>query len=478
MNDVNRLVNTVDPGYSGSVWIGLHAETEYRWVWSMGDSVISWDSMWHPGEPNGDGECVRSFNGSWYDESCSAILPFVCFNDSTYYCRQHHTDLASISSPEQQNLLSDKSSLWIGLFLDSWEWSDQKSLSFRHWEADQPSQSSGSGDCVAMSRKKSGKWAQYSCDLQQPFICYGDNKFPQISGLSRPYFYINKAMSWPEAQSYCRERFTDLATADSMDDVNRLVNIVDAGYNGSVWIGLKGGTQKRWVWSDGENNTSQYYNWDSGQPDGDGDCIATNSGAWHDVPCYINLYFVCYGNSGYILVKSLKTWRDAQSYCRQHYTDLPTIRNISEKNQINQILLSGYYIWIGLFFDSWEWSDKWSRVFRHWAADQPFHASGSGDCVAMARNNSGRWAQYSCDLKKPFICYGDDKRKQIVRLKVTCKGKCALNDPSLQTAILNEISEKLKNMILESDSKISWRKGEDGELFHLEKNHTVNLDNK
>ncbi|XP_026103975.1 C-type lectin domain family 10 member A-like [Carassius auratus] len=104
--------------------------------------------------------------------------------------------------------------------------------------------------------------------------------FWSSSGLSRPYFYINKAMSWPEAQSYCRERFTDLATADSMDDVNRLVNIVDAGYSGSVWIGLKRGTQTRWVWSDGENNTSQYYNWDSRQPDGDGNCIATYSGAW------------------------------------------------------------------------------------------------------------------------------------------------------------------------------------------------------
>uniref|UniRef100_A0A8C1ZMF6 C-type lectin domain-containing protein n=1 Tax=Cyprinus carpio TaxID=7962 RepID=A0A8C1ZMF6_CYPCA len=89
------------------------------------------------------------------------------------YCRQQHTDLTSISSPEQQNLLSNESSLWIGLFLDSWVWSDQTNLSFRYWEADQPSQSSGSGDCVGMSSNNSGKWAQYSCDLPQPFICYG-----------------------------------------------------------------------------------------------------------------------------------------------------------------------------------------------------------------------------------------------------------------------------------------------------------------
>ncbi len=80
MNDVRRLVNTVDPGYSGSVWIGLHTGTEYHWVWSLGEGTISNNSIWNPGEPNGDGACVSCFNGSWYDESCSTVLPFVCFN--------------------------------------------------------------------------------------------------------------------------------------------------------------------------------------------------------------------------------------------------------------------------------------------------------------------------------------------------------------------------------------------------------------
>uniref|UniRef100_A0A8C2A6A5 Si:dkeyp-94g1.1 n=1 Tax=Cyprinus carpio TaxID=7962 RepID=A0A8C2A6A5_CYPCA len=192
MNDVRRLVTTVDPGYNGSVWIGLRAVGVGRWVWSMGDSAISQDSMWNPGEPSGDGECVRSFNGSWYDESCSTVLPFVCFNDSTgfvinntamtwrdaqSYCRQQHTDLASISSPEQQNLLSNESSLWIGLFLDSWVWSNQWSYFFRYWEADQPSLSLVSSNCAGMSATDSRKWAQYSCDLKQPFICYG-GEFP------------------------------------------------------------------------------------------------------------------------------------------------------------------------------------------------------------------------------------------------------------------------------------------------------------
>ncbi|XP_043077432.1 macrophage mannose receptor 1-like [Puntigrus tetrazona] len=301
-------------------------------------------------------------------------------------------------------------------------------------------------------------------------------------------------MSWPDAQSYCRERFTDLATVDSMDDVNKLVNIIDDGYSGSVWIGLKKRTQKRWVWSSGENTTSQYYNWASGQPNWNGDCVATYLGAWYDISCDFMRYFVCYGeypvllhlgisiliggkpehrvylhfsieNSGYILVQSAKIWSDAQSYCRQHYTDLATIHNSDELDQINQILLSGYVIWIGLFLDSWGWSDQWDLSFRHWAAGQTSQTS--GDCVGMTRTNSGRWSQYSCDLEQPLICYGDDKliKKQIIRLKLSCNGKCTLSDLSLQTPILNEISEKLKSMGLEGDSKIIWRNEEGDKVF-------------
>ncbi len=92
------------------------------------------------------------------------------------------------------------------------------------------------------------------------------------SGLSHQYHYINVRMSWPEAQSYCRERFTDLATVNSMDDVNRLVNIVEAGYSGSVWIGLKRGTQKRWGWSNGDDTVTHYSPWSAGHPISQKEC--------------------------------------------------------------------------------------------------------------------------------------------------------------------------------------------------------------
>uniref|UniRef100_A0A672Q1U5 C-type lectin domain-containing protein n=1 Tax=Sinocyclocheilus grahami TaxID=75366 RepID=A0A672Q1U5_SINGR len=133
---------------------------------------------------------------------------------------------------------------------------------------------------------------------------------------------------------------------------------------------------------------------------------------WCAEHCMIVSLHLSIETSGYILVQSAKNWSDAQSYCRQHHTDLPTIHNSEQNNQITKILLSGYYIWIGLFLDSWEWSDKWILFFRHWAAGQPSMSSESGDCVGMSTTDSGRWSQYSCDLQQPFICNGGEFPQQ------------------------------------------------------------------
>jgi len=83
---------------------------------------------------------------------------------------------------------------------------------------------------------------------------------------------------------------TDLATVDTMDDVNRLVNIVDAGYSGSVWIGLKRGTQKRWVWSNGEN--TQYST--AGEPKNENKCGLLVDGVLNSYSCSTRFYFICY----------------------------------------------------------------------------------------------------------------------------------------------------------------------------------------
>uniref|UniRef100_A0AAZ1XG31 C-type lectin domain-containing protein n=1 Tax=Oreochromis aureus TaxID=47969 RepID=A0AAZ1XG31_OREAU len=120
----------------------------------------------------------------------------------------------------------------------------------------------------------------------------------------------------------------------------------------------------------------------------------------------------------YHFVNQKMTWTEAQSYCREHFTDLVTIYN----SNINQLLFSmGPKIedsaWIGLYDDVFTW--KWSmegklfyvgstHEFLIWAKDQPNCANAKEYCVAL----EGQTELYdrSCGESYPFLCYNGRKR--------------------------------------------------------------------
>uniref|UniRef100_A0A3B3T717 C-type lectin domain-containing protein n=1 Tax=Paramormyrops kingsleyae TaxID=1676925 RepID=A0A3B3T717_9TELE len=117
------------------------------------------------------------------------------------------------------------------------------------------------------------------------------------SCFSHQYHFVNINLTWTDAQAYCRENYTDLATIDNMEEMKRLTESVGTGYTGEAWIGLKNGTSLRWQWSSGEGDT-RYINWDNGQPnfwDNDQHCTDFQSnGAWNDYSCSTLWYFICY----------------------------------------------------------------------------------------------------------------------------------------------------------------------------------------
>uniref|UniRef100_A0A671YZW6 C-type lectin domain-containing protein n=1 Tax=Sparus aurata TaxID=8175 RepID=A0A671YZW6_SPAAU len=120
-----------------------------------------------------------------------------------------------------------------------------------------------------------------------------------------------------------------------------------------------------------------------------------HDGRWGDYDCENRYWSVCMDVRGlnvtFVLIETLMTWTEAQSYCREHHTDLASVRNTAENQKIKDLVSAGYIVWIGLFRDSWKWSDGSSSSFRHWLQGQPDNLGGKEACVVADLGSDGKW---------------------------------------------------------------------------------------
>ncbi|XP_065146074.1 C-type mannose receptor 2-like [Paramisgurnus dabryanus] len=217
-----------------------------------------------------------------------------------------------------------------------------------------------------------------------------------------------------EAQRYCRENYTDLATVNNMNDMNQLMKSIDyslinSEYTG-VWIGLNRSRVYKWKWSLGD--PVKYTNWSNGDSNGSDNCVYMRDGSWHHQDCKVNMRFICYNESskGFVIETSNKIWREAQRFCRQHHTDLTSVRNQIDNQQIQKIMndTNISQVWIGLFSDSFEWSDESESGFRNWGSDQPDNRGGSEYCTAVSVTDQDKWHDVPCSFSYTFVCHEDN----------------------------------------------------------------------
>ncbi|XP_048092029.1 macrophage mannose receptor 1-like [Alosa alosa] len=231
---------------------------------------------------------------------------------------------------------------WIGLFKqnDPWKWSDGSSSSFRNWKTGEPNNGDKKEFCTKILNS-SGAWNDAGCDHRSHFICY-EGLGSLSSSVPRQFHVVKEQKNWTEAQQYCREEFTDLATIDNMTEMEKLKSLIH-----------KAG-----------------------------------------------------GNSTHVLVTERKNWADAQRYCRENHTDLACVRNQTENDKIEDVRGSRG-AWIGLFRDAWEWSDGSSSSFRHWNTGEPNDVDGKEFCAEIQNASGARWNDRGCYHRSHFICSED-----------------------------------------------------------------------
>ncbi|XP_052417764.1 macrophage mannose receptor 1-like isoform X2 [Carassius gibelio] len=227
--------------------------------------------------------------------------------------------------------------------------------------------------------------------------------------VQRQYHFINEKKTWTEAQRYCREKYTDLATADNMNDTNELKKSVNDSSVQDIWIGLQKTGRDEWQWSSGE--PALYLNWALGQPE-TSYCGMMSNGKFEDLPCSDERYFIC-NNNKLIVIRENVTWSEALRYCRQHHVDLVSVHSEEMQRRVMNVvkLASTAEVWLGLRHSCtvgiWFWVSEDTVCYQNWA---PGNGTSEEDCEHTVRSGavqSGgdqRWISLPESHKLNFIC--------------------------------------------------------------------------
>ncbi|XP_039475833.1 macrophage mannose receptor 1-like [Oreochromis aureus] len=284
----------------------------------------------------------------------------------------------------------------------------------------------------------------------------------QSDQLVRQLHLVDLQKSWNDAQQYCRDEYIDLAIVNSsalIQEAQKRAGSTEA------WIGL---FKSGWKWSQTGPVQSSWLNfWFLGQPGTDECVIITGYGSWFTSPCSARYPFVCYdaATNKHIQVQILMTWSDAQSYCRQTYTDLSTITDSQDNSQVANTMQYFSMSWIGLYRSGWTWSNSSTASNLPWGPGQP---DNSVNCATIV-GSTGSFHSHNCGGQRPFLCSRDVKPSASRSVKVQLRaGSADLNDPTVQESILQQVREKLVEQGIREEVKLRWRTQPDGKIFHRE----------
>ncbi|KAJ0057981.1 hypothetical protein NL108_007202 [Boleophthalmus pectinirostris] len=147
--------------------------------------------------------------------------------------------------------------------------------------------------------------------------------------------YVTQALTWSDAQVYCRQHYIDLVTVRTTGDNDQLYE--------DTWLGMyRDNSSSPWKWSRGDEPNTFNNEWKTGKYP-----LDTLRGA----QCSRRLSFYCLDNSLF-LVTYMKTWEAALVHCRSLSSgdlsyDLATVLTMEDHD----------FVWTGLRFlgDRWVW---------------------------------------------------------------------------------------------------------------------------
>lgn len=139
------------------------------------------------------------------------------------------------------------------------------------------------------------------------------------------------------------------------------------------------------------------------------------------------VHSVCAGSGDSFLIEQTMTWYKAQSYCRENYTDLVSIRNEGQKEEVkNEGMNSTTPYWIGLLYDDWEWSDGGRSSYRNWSnVTYSYYPKAGENHTALYPTELGIITVGNVGHEDYTLCSeGKLPKRNIVKLLLICMKDC------------------------------------------------------
>lgn len=115
----------------------------------------------------------------------------------------------------------------------------------------------------------------------------------------------------------------------------------------------------------------------------------------------------------YVLIQEVKTWHEADVFCREHQYLLATVHSKTDLEDFKAELSASNFIsnvWMGLYVDvnSWRWSfQNENLTFTKWSTREPNNYGGHEACCQYRKG--GSWNDASCLAPMLCVCFDGEK---------------------------------------------------------------------